>query len=51
MSRVALARLLHLSSQTLPIGGYSHSQGLESAIERRVVSDEASLNMLLQVHG
>ena len=43
MSRVALARLLHLSSQTLPIGGYSHSQGLESAIERRVVSDEASL--------
>jgi urease accessory protein len=43
MSRIALARLLHLSSQTLPIGGYSHSQGLESAIERRVVSDETSL--------
>jgi len=43
MSRIALARLLHLSSQTLPIGGYSHSQGLESAIERRVVTDAASL--------
>jgi urease accessory protein len=43
MSRTSLARLLHLSSQTLPIGGYSHSQGLESAIERRVVTDEASL--------
>jgi urease accessory protein len=43
MSRVALARLLHLSSQTLPIGGYSHSQGLESAIERRVVTDLSSL--------
>jgi urease accessory protein len=43
MSRAALARLLHLSSQTLPIGGYSHSQGLESAIERRVVTDEVSL--------
>jgi urease accessory protein len=43
MSRIALARLLQLSSQTLPIGGYSHSQGLESAIERQVVTDAASL--------
>lgn len=43
MSRSSLARLLHLSSQTLPIGGYSHSQGLESAIERQVVTDQASL--------
>jgi urease accessory protein len=43
MNRAALARLLHLSSQTLPIGGYSHSQGLESAIERGVVSDEVAL--------
>jgi urease accessory protein len=43
MSRIALARLLQLSSQTLPIGGYSHSQGLESAIERQVVTDTASL--------
>jgi urease accessory protein len=43
MSRAGLARLLHLSSQTLPIGGYSHSHGLESAIERRVVTDGASL--------
>jgi urease accessory protein len=43
MSRIALTRLLQLSSQTLPSGGYSHSQGLESAIERRVVTDEFSL--------
>src|SRR5580698_7553525 len=43
MSRTSLARLLHLSSQALPIGGYSHSQGLESAIERRVVTDQTSL--------
>lgn len=43
MNRIALARLLQLSSQALPIGGYSHSQGLESAIERHVVRDEASL--------
>jgi urease accessory protein len=47
MSRASLARLLHLSSQTLPIGGYSHSQGLESAIERRVVTDVASLKRWL----
>jgi urease accessory protein len=40
---IALARLLQLSSQALPIGGYSHSQGLESAIEAGVVCDEASL--------
>jgi urease accessory protein len=43
MNRVALTRLMQLSSQALPIGGYSHSQGLESAVERRVVRDESSL--------
>jgi urease accessory protein len=35
--------LLQLSSQALPIGGYSHSQGLEAAIEHEIVSDESSL--------
>jgi urease accessory protein len=43
MTGIALARLMQLSSQALPIGGYSHSQGLESAIEAGVVCDEASL--------
>jgi urease accessory protein len=43
MRPIALARLLQLSSQALPIGGYSHSQGLEAAIEQRVVKDEGSL--------
>jgi len=38
-----LTRLLQLGSQALPIGGYSHSQGLESAIERKMVTDEASV--------
>jgi urease accessory protein len=42
MKPIALARLLQLSSQALPIGGYSHSQGLEAAIEQRVVTDEGS---------
>jgi len=27
----------------LPIGGYSHSQGLEAAVDQRVVTDEGSL--------
>jgi urease accessory protein len=43
MKDIALARLLQLTSQALPIGGYSHSQGLESAIEHGIVSDEGSL--------
>jgi urease accessory protein len=36
-------RLFQLASQALPIGGFSYSQGLESAIEAGVVADEISL--------
>ncbi len=36
-------RLLQLASQALPIGGYSHSHGLEPAIEAGIVRDEKSL--------
>jgi urease accessory protein len=43
MRPLALARLLQLASQALPIGGYSHSQGLEAAIDQRVVTDEGSV--------
>jgi urease accessory protein len=43
MRRIALARLLQLCSQALPVGGYSHSQGLEAAIDHEVVRDEDSL--------
>jgi len=43
MRPVSLARLLQLSSPALPIGGYSHSQGLEAAIDQRLVTDEGSL--------
>lgn len=34
--------LLQLTSPALPIGGYSYSQGLESAIECALIKDEAS---------
>jgi len=39
----ARMRLLQLASQAFPIGGYSHSQGLESAIERGIVIDETGV--------
>jgi urease accessory protein len=36
-------RLLQLGDSALPIGGYSHSWGLEAAIERQLVTDAISL--------
>ena len=41
MTPLALLRLLHLASPTLPVGAYSYSQGLESAIDAAIVKDEA----------
>lgn len=40
LSRV---RLLQMTSQAFPIGGYSHSYGLEAAVDSALVRDEASL--------
>lgn len=42
MTLASLTRLLQLASPALPVGAYSYSQGLEAAVEARVVSDEAS---------
>ena len=39
---MSLARLLQLASPTLPVGAYSYSQGLEAALEARMVRDAAS---------
>ena len=36
---MSLARLLQLASPTLPVGAYSYSQGLEAAIEAKIVVD------------
>jgi urease accessory protein len=38
----SLTALLQLASPTLPVGAYSYSQGLESAIDAGLVHDEAS---------
>jgi urease accessory protein len=40
---LAGTRLLQMASQAFPIGGYSHSQGLESAVDGGLVGDEAAV--------
>ncbi|TCS38426.1 urease accessory protein [Paucimonas lemoignei] len=42
MQAASLLHLLQLSSPSLPVGAYSYSQGLEAAIERGMVHNEAS---------
>lgn len=42
MSPHQLTALLQLSSPSLPIGGYSYSQGLEAAVDLALVHDETS---------
>lgn len=42
MQSALLLRLLQLASPSLPIGAYTYSQGLESAIEKGAVYNESS---------
>ena len=42
MNAAALLHLLQFASPALPIGGYSYSQGLEAALETRLVHDADS---------
>lgn len=42
MQSALLLRLLQLASPSLPIGAYTYSQGLESAIEQGSVNNESS---------
>lgn len=50
MQNLALIRLLQLASPSLPIGAYSYSQGLEAAIEKGLVHDEASARQFISAH-
>ena len=43
MSMLARMRLFQIASQTIPIGGYSHSHGLEAAIDSGLIRDEESV--------
>jgi len=42
LDALGLTRLLQLASPALPVGAYSYSQGLESAIENGIVKDARS---------
>lgn len=47
-SPASLTRLLQLASPALPVGAYSYSQGLEAAIEARIVCDAAGARSWIQ---
>lgn len=46
-SHLSLLKLLQLSSPTLPVGAFAYSQGLESAIEARLIKDRHELRVWL----
>ena len=50
MNAASLLHLLQFASPALPIGGYSYSQGLETAIEEGRVHDAASAHAWLVRH-
>jgi urease accessory protein len=47
-ARSALSRLLQLASPTLPVGGFSYSQGLESAVESGWLRNPAEVGAWLR---
>ncbi len=52
LDATTLLRLMQLTSPALPVGGFSYSEGLEAAVEARLVVDEpqATLWLLDQLH-
>ena len=52
MTPAALLQLMRLASPSLPVGGFSYSEGIESAVETRRVVDEATAGRWLvdQLH-
>ncbi len=47
-ANVGLLRLLQLSSASLPVGGYSFSQGLEYAIDHKWLNNESDVESWIQ---
>jgi urease accessory protein len=48
MTMLTRMRLFQIASQAMPIGGYSHSHGLEAAIESGFIRDEASVQQWMR---
>jgi len=48
MQATTLLHLLQLASPSLPVGAYSYSQGLETAMERGLVHDELSAQVWIK---
>jgi urease accessory protein len=42
LATTALLQLIRLASPSLPVGGFSYSEGIESAVDAGLVTDEAS---------
>jgi urease accessory protein len=47
MKNSFIGSLLHLSDPTLPIGGFSHSHGLETYVQLNIVHDVASTELFI----
>jgi urease accessory protein len=48
MTANSLLNILHIADPTLPIGGFSHSNGLETYVQQRLVKDATTTELFIQ---